>query len=69
MKTQLAKIKHNGVYIVYHDDKRINNQYVITRTWYENGSKHTKILNAYADETSCIFYMTELLLGKEIRTV
>lgn len=69
MRKQLAKIKHNGVYIVYYDDKRKYNKYVITYTWHKNGSKHTKILNAYDDETSCIFYMTELLLGKEIRTI
>ena len=69
MKTQLAKIKHYGTYIVYHDNKRISNQYVITRTWYENGSKHTKIINSYEDWESCVWYMAQLLLGKEIRTI
>lgn len=53
MKTQLAKVYHNGTWRVIHDDTKKNNAYRVTL----NNRKVTD----YADFASCLWHITQEL--------
>lgn len=57
MKRQLAKIYSNGQWRVIHDDSKTTNPYRVTLN-------NRKVVD-YADFTSCMHYLTEMVLRSE----
>lgn len=57
MKRTVAKVTHKGTYRVVFDDSRLYNQYTIYMETYSDGSKHSKLLERYADLASCMFFL------------